>query len=102
LESITSTDMAKDIADKSDAPSPALAQLAIENEKLKKDNEALRGIVKGLEAQLKLTGITDDIRDEVQLKMRAGLTQQDAIDVVRRQRAHDEEMKQAAGKKPEA
>jgi len=76
--------------------SPALQQLAVENDKLKRELEGMRGVVKGLEAQLKLTGITDDIREEVQIRMRLGLSQQDAIDVVRRQRAHDAALKEPA------
>jgi cell division protein FtsB len=83
-----------------EAKGPALQQVAAENEKLKKEIEALRGVVKGLESQLKLTGITDDIRDEVQSRMRMGLSQQDAIDVVRRQRAHDADLKEQAKTAP--
>jgi len=63
--------MPKDQAPEPAAPevkSPALQQVAAENEKLKKEVEALRGVIRGLESQLKLTGITDDIREEVQVK----------------------------------
>lgn len=80
--------------------SPALQQVAAENEKLKREIEALRGVVRGLESQLKLTGMTDDIREEVQARMRFGLSQQDAIEVVRRQRAHEQELKEQAKNAP--
>jgi hypothetical protein len=91
-----------DAGDTAETVSPAMQQLAVENASLKQQIEALRGVIRGLEAQLKLTGITDDIREEVTAKMRAGLSQQDAIDVVRRQRAHDAQLKaqQEAGKSP--
>ncbi len=83
-----------------DRPGVALEQVAAENVKLKAELEALRGVVKGLEAQLQLTGMTDDIRDEVMERVRMGLPRHQAIEVVRRQRAHDAELKAAAESKP--
>jgi len=92
--------MAKETPDKPETPSLTVQQLAVENAKLRQELDAMRAVVARLEQQLRLTGITDDIREEVQAKMRAGLSQQDAIDVVRRQRAHDAEQKATAGKSP--
>src|SRR5438045_591076 len=79
---------------KSETPSVTMAGLAAENVKLKGELEALRGIVRQLEAQLKSSGITEDIRDDVQQRIRMGLSQQDAVEVVRRQRAHDQQLKE--------
>jgi len=76
-----------------------MSGLAAENAKLKSELEALRGVVKQLEGQLRSSGITEDIREEVQQRMRMGLNQTDAVEVVRRQRAHDAQQKELAASK---
>jgi hypothetical protein len=77
---------------------PTLEAALVENAKMKEEIQALKKLVKDLEVQLGAAGITEDIRDEVNERMRAGLGREDAIEVTRRQRAHDRQLAEQKAK----
>lgn len=81
------------------------ADQAAENAKLKAALEAAEKRADDLAAELKAKpkggggGLSADDAELVKLKMAAGLTQAQAVEVIRSQKAHDAELAKAAGKK---
>jgi hypothetical protein len=80
--------------DEKENPNAAVEDLAAENQRLKETIQGLHMQIGKLQGQLKTAGVTEDIREAVALKMRHGLSEKDAIEVVRRQQAHDREVKE--------
>lgn len=77
---------------------PTLEATLVENQKLKEEVFAMNRLVKELQSQLGAAGITDDIRDEVRQRMAAGLSQEQAIEVTRKQHQHDADLAREAAK----
>lgn len=78
------------------APSPTLEATLLQNEQLRRERDALNARVKDMEKNFAAVGITADIAEEVKQRMAAGLSQQDAVEVTRRNLEHQRNLNHQA------